>query len=105
MKLAAVSYNMVCRQAVAAGLGVPAVSGTQQTVVIPSERSEPRNLAVVEADCATPRRDSSLSLGMTMGWGLPEISVAHAGLLSERTLGHRAGDRAALPHKDSSHGH
>jgi len=44
--------------------------------VIPSERSESRNLAVIEAAAPIPRRDPSISLGVTTKRDRPEISVA-----------------------------
>ena len=55
---------------------VPEVSGTQEKVVIPSERSESRNLAVQIAKRQRPRRDPSASLGVTSKEALPENSGA-----------------------------
>jgi inner membrane protein len=52
------------------------VSGKQQNAVIPSERSESRNLAVRNAGCSDTQRDPSTSLGLTAPKDPPGTSVA-----------------------------
>jgi glycosyltransferase involved in cell wall biosynthesis len=54
--------------------GAPEVSGTQQSTVIPSERSESRNLAGVAGMSPVARRDPSASLGVTAKKSMPETS-------------------------------
>jgi hypothetical protein len=61
-----------------ASTGVSAVSGTERSIVIPSERSESRNLAVAVAVLPGARRDSSLALGMTVVYGGTGVSVNSA---------------------------
>jgi len=56
------------------------VSGVHKSDVIPSERSESRNLAVREAERQQPRRDPSTSLGVTAKTHLSE-SVGTPGLV------------------------
>jgi DNA polymerase-4 len=56
------------------GPSVANISDAQKDTVIPSERSESRNLAVAEATTAIPRRGPSTALGVTTKTDLSETS-------------------------------
>jgi len=69
-------------------------SGTQERTVIPSERSESRNLAVRAGNRHGPRRDPSTSLGVTAEKGrpFPVLSLVGGKWTTFRALAEQATD-------------
>jgi 3-oxoacyl-(acyl-carrier-protein) synthase len=67
------------------------VAGGQRTSVIPSERSELRNLAVIDGEIAIPRRDPSASLGVTAGSAEPMVISASTADAAARMVAARLG--------------
>jgi tetratricopeptide (TPR) repeat protein len=56
--------------------GAPGISGPKQSLVIPNERSESRNLAVGAPSAPVSQQDPSASLGVTTKKDLPESREA-----------------------------